>query len=316
MKFSAPVLCLFALLSTQVAAQDQRIIATVNDRPVTTLDIDQQMRLETLLGTRSDGQRKKALNAVINEIVKIEEAKRYKMQPSDRDIEVRLGEIAKGLKTDATGLEGKLRAQGIGMRAMRQYVGAQIAFARLLRFKYKDEVKVDQSEIDRKFASIKADIDSRVRKAEGDPRRRPVTVYKIMEISFPVQSRAAEANQFISRFKGCGSAKAAASGIFNVKVGKQVEADAARLPAPLRKLLQSKGPGQAHGPMRAQSGIQVVAFCGSRTLTPPPIDVKYPTRDQIANAAMNDKFETVEAKYLAQMRKNAIIEFKDQAYAQ
>lgn len=326
-------LALFALGSLLTSgvtalAEGQRIIATVNDRPVTTLDIDQQIRLQALLGGRTggEGQRKKALNSVINEIVKIEEAKRFRMDASDRDIEARVGEIAKALKTDSTGLEGKLRKQGIGMRALRQYVSAQISFSRLLRFKYKDDVKINQAEVDRKFAQVKADIDGRLRKAMSDPRMKPVSVYSLLEIGFPIenmkdpaanailQSRASEAAQFGSRFKNCKTARAAASGIFNVKVGKMLEADASRLPKPLRNLLDSKGPGRVYGPMRSQDGLQMIAFCSKRSVVPPKPQVSYPTRAQIENAVVGEKYDSVEAKYVGQMRKSAIIEYKDATF--
>jgi peptidyl-prolyl cis-trans isomerase SurA len=318
------------LSSAAAGAEGQRIIATVNDRPVTTLDIDQQLRLQELLGSQrgAGGQRKAALNAVINEIVKIEEAKRFKMNASDRDIDNRVAEIAKGLKTDGPGLEVKLRKQGIGMRAMRQYVAAQIAFARLLRFKYKDDVKVNPADVDRKFAQVKADIDGRLQKVMADPRMKSITAYSLLEIGFPIddpndpavsallQSRAAEANQFAARFKGCKTARAAAAGIFNVKIGRTVEADASKLPKPLRSLMDSKGPGRAYGPMRAPGGIQLVAFCSKRTVSPQKPKVQYPTRAQIENVALDDKYQAVEKKYVVQMRKTAIIEYKDQAFAQ
>jgi peptidyl-prolyl cis-trans isomerase SurA len=309
--------------------QNQSIIATVNDRPVTTLDIDQQLKLQSILQGRSGtGDRKQALNDVINEIVKIEEAKRYKMDASERDIENRVGEIAKGLKTDAPGLEAKLRKQGIGMRALKQYVAAQISFSRLLRYRYKEDVKVNPAEVERKYASIKAEINGKLKKIMSDPRMKPVTVYSLQEVIFPVenaddvnaaamlQSRAVEANQYLQRFKGCKTARSAASGIFNVKVGKVFEADAARLPKQLRQMMDGKGPGRAYGPMRAQNGIQVIAFCGKRTVSPKAPEVQYPTKEQIQNVALNEKYDAVEKKYVAQMRKNSIIEYKDQSYNQ
>jgi peptidyl-prolyl cis-trans isomerase SurA len=131
-----------------------------------------------------------------------------------------------------------------------------------------------------------------------------------------LQSRAMEAGQYTQRFKGCDSAKAAASGIFDVQVGKTVEADGRKLPPQLRKLLDSGGPGHAYGPMRTPRGIQVLAFCGKRSMTPPKPNVQLPTRQQIENVVINEKFGAVEQKYVAIMRKNAVIEYKDQSYAQ
>jgi peptidyl-prolyl cis-trans isomerase SurA len=125
-----------------------------------------------------------------------------------------------------------------------------------------------------------------------------------------------EANQVLQRFKGCKSTRAAASGIFNVRVGKQIEADASKLPKQLKQLMDSKGPGRAYGPMRGQDGIQLIAFCSKRTVSPKLPTVQYPTRDQIANVALNEKYDAVEKKYVTQMRKNAIIEYKNLALAQ
>ncbi len=317
------------LLAVPAHAEElgQRILATVNDRPVTTRDIDQQLKLQAMLRGAQTGDRKRALNDVINEIVKIEEAKRFRMDPTDREVDQRVADIAKGLKTDAPGLEIKLRKEGVGMRALRQYLTAQISFSRLLRFKYKDEVKVNPGDIDRKLTSVRADIDSRLKKIMNDPRMKTITVFSMMEIGFPVenasdpgsnallQSRALEASQFVSRFKGCKSARSAASGIFNVRVGKTIDADAGKMPKQLRTLLESKGPGNVYGPMRAPSGIQLIAFCGKRTVSPPKPNVQYPTREQVENSAINDKYEAVEQKYVTQMRKSAIIEYKDPAFA-
>jgi peptidyl-prolyl cis-trans isomerase SurA len=156
---------------------------------------------------------------------------------------------------------------------------------------------------------------------------KPITVYALREIEFPVeqtgdaadqqllQARAVEAVQFLKKFKGCGNAKAAASGIFDVRVGKQFEADAAKLPKELRKLLDKRGVGNAIGPMRGQKGIQVIAFCSKRTIKPPKPQFEMPTRQQVENAVSNEKYAVVEEKYLKQLRKTALIEYKDQTYA-
>lgn len=313
-------------LPVQSAKAEQGILATVNDIPITSLDISQHQNLVKLLGGRVTS-RKDTLNDMIDEVVKINEATRYKMNPSEQELDARVGEIAKGLKTDKAGLEARLKKQGIGEGRIKQYFNAQISFARLLRYKFKDKVEVKDADVDRKLAEIKADIGSRVAKVMADPRMKTVKAYSLLEVRFPVdapeggeaelfQSRAIEANQFVSRFKDCKSAKAAAAGLFNVQIGKTVEADSARLPAPLVKLLNSKGPGHAYGPMRAGNAIQVVGFCGQRTIKPPKPNVQMPSREMVAQALMSEKYDSVENKYMGQMRKNAVIEYKDPSFSQ
>ena len=311
--------------SSAQESQESVVIATVNDVPITTFDVDQRIRLLEILGQNAAAtDRKKIANMMIDDVVKIAEAKRAHMDATEADIDERMKRIATGLKTDKAGLGGKLKAQGISTTALRDYVAAQMAFGRLLSAKYKEKVEADPASVDQKMADIKAEINGKVAKVMSDPRMQPISVYSIMEINFPaegkdpqlLQSRAIEAGQYLQRFKSCDSASAAASGIFNVKVGKRIEADGRRLPKQLKALFDSKGPGHAYGPMRSQGGIQVVAFCGTKKIVPPKPKVDLPTRQQVENVVLNEKYAAVEQKYVAIMRKNAVIEYKDQSYAQ
>ena len=307
------------------AAQESVVIATVNDVPITTFDIDQRIRLLEILGQGgANPDRKKIGNNLIDDVVKIAEEKTNRMDATEADIDDRLKRMATGLKTDKAGLKAKLSKQGISITALRDYVASQMAFGRLLSTKYKDKVEVTPAAVDKKMAAIQAELNGKIAKVMKDPRMQPINVYTIMEINFPVegndaqllQSRAIEAGQYLQRFKGCGSAKAAASGIFNVKVGKKIEADGKRLPKQLKALFDSKGVGKAHGPMRSQNGIQVVAFCGLKKIVPPKPTAQMPTRQQVENAVLNERYGAVEQKYITIMRKHAVIEYKDQSYAQ
>jgi peptidyl-prolyl cis-trans isomerase SurA len=329
------VLCLmFASLCVPQAFADQKVLVTVNDQPITSFDVEQRMNLWKLLGQRG-GDRKKALNDLIDDIAKIEQSKKYQVEPTAKEIAERMSGLAKGLKTDDAGLEGKLGAQGISLAAMRQYFAAQVAFARIVRGKYKEDFGVSKSEVDRKMAGFKADIDGKVKQRMNeimsDPRMKAITVYQILQVDFPIdtaggemtneliQSRAIEVNQYVSRFKSCKSARAAASGIFNVKVGRMIEADGTKLPPPLRAAFNKTKPGTAIGPIRGPNGLQALGFCGIRRLTPPKPNITgvvYPTRDQAENAAINDKYAEIEAKYSGKFRQGLMIEYRDPSYAQ
>jgi peptidyl-prolyl cis-trans isomerase SurA len=307
-------------------AANQGVVVTVNDIPITTFDIDQRLRLLKILGDRQgvEGGRKKALRMMIDEIVKISEAKKYKANPSEKEIDAQLGQMAKGMNTDAAGLKVKLQKQDISIASLKQYLEAQIAFNRILSGKYQVKIKVEPAEVDKKIAEIKQGMDKKLNAIMNDPRMKPVEVYTIVEIDLPVeiaddamllQARAVEAGQFIKNFKGCGSAREAASGIFNVKIGKKIDAVADKIPKQLRQALDEAGPGKAMGPMRGPKGIQVIGFCGRRVVKPEPPKVTLPTRQQAEIVVSNEKYAAVEGKYLAIMRKSALIEYKDPSYA-
>lgn len=307
-------------------ASNQGVVVTVNDVPITTFDIDQRIRLMKILGERqgSETGRKRALSMMIDELIKISEAKKYKANPSDKEIEAQLNQMAKGLKTDAKGLEVKLQKQDISIRSLRQFIEAQISFSRILNGKYQVKIKVEPAEVDKKIDDFKRETDKKIDALMSDKGMKPAEVYTIIEVDFPVeiaddamllQARAVEANQFIQRFDGCGSARDAASGIFNVKIGKKIDAVAAKIPKQLRQALDNVGPGKAMGPMRGASGIQVIGFCGSRVVKPERPNVTLPTRQQAEAALSNEKYAAVEEKYMKIMRKSALIEYKDPSYA-
>ena len=328
--YLAVFLCaLYLAIGNQMSARaaDQGIVATVNDIPVTTLDIDQRLRLLKILGRRQEAgdERKKALQAMIDEVIKIAEAKKYKVDATDKEIDEQMKRVAKGLETDAAGLSAKLESQGIAISSLKQYVAAQIAFARILGGKYQVKIKVDPAEVDKKYAEIKQELEQKVSTIMNDPRMKAVEVYTILEIDLPVetadnamllQARAVEASQLIRNFNGCNTARAAASGIFNVKIGKTIDAVAAKIPKPMKQALDSVGPGHAMGPARGPKGIQVIGFCSKHTVQPPKPKYQLPTREQVEAAVSNEKYAAVEDKYMTIMRKTALIEYKDPTYAQ
>lgn len=119
----------------------------------------------------------------------------------------------------------------------------------------------------------------------------------------------------LSRFKGCKSARSAASGIFNVQVGKKIEADSRRLPPQLRSAFSKAGPGKAIGPFRSPKGLQLWAYCGSRKISPKLPKAELPSRDQVKTALLNEKYDAIKSKYGKLLRKGLLIEYRDPSYA-
>ena len=320
-----PLALLAPALLPLAHAQSQGVVAVVNDSPITEHDITQRIALMKTLGDGGgDLSRKRALRSLIDEQVKISEAKKYNFMPAEAEIRDQIDRMAKGMGTDGPGLVSRLKKQGISANTFNRYVGALIGFNRIIQSKHRGKVEVTDADVDAKMSEIKRNADSQIAKILNDPRMRPVTVYSLMEINLPLdgddqmlmQARAVEAAQVMKRFKGCGNARAAAEGVFNVKIGKKFEADAAKLPKPLRAALDKAGQGRAVGPMRGKNSIQLLAFCGSRKITPEKPDFKMPTRDQVRRSLINEKYDGLEEEYLKSVRGNVYVEYRNQSYAQ
>jgi peptidyl-prolyl cis-trans isomerase SurA len=306
----AAALAVCAFASTPARAEGQGVLVTVNDIPITSFDVEQRMKLSAAIG-RAQGtpaeQRKRALEALIDDVVKLAAAKKYNATPNAKTIDAQIEKMAKGSNTDAKGLAAQLKAKGTSITALRTLVAAQIAFNRLLSGMYKIKVEVDQAEVDKKYNEL-----------VNDPRLQPVTVYEIMEIEMPVDStdetiaqqlltaRAADAMQYRRAFKGCGTARQAASGIYNVRLSKPLQADGRKLPKQLKAALDKVGTGGIIGPARSKNGVQLVAFCGKKSVSP-----EKPTRAQVEMMISNKKYDVYEERYMRELRRNAFIEYRD-----
>lgn len=331
----ARVLLLTAALAASLAcagatvppaqAEPGGIVAVVNDKPITQRDIKLRIALMQVLGGAKPEQLtpRGALKSLIDDQVKLNEAGRLRLTPTDTDISERIARISKSMDMSSQQLIAKLKAKGISEQSFRDYMTASTAFNQMISLKYRGDVSASDAEVDAKFNEIKSKADGQIAKIMNDPRMKPVTVYSIMEINLPVegddqfllQGRAVEAQQIMAKMKSCGGAKSAASGIFNVKIGKTIEADAAKIPPQMKKALDSAGQGRAIGPIRSKTGIQLLALCSVRKLTPPKPDFKMPTRDQVKNAVINQKYDAIEESFLKTIRGKVYVEYRDKSYA-
>lgn len=306
-------------------AQSQGLVVVANDLPITEFDITQRINLLGILGSRAPekASRKAILQDLIDDVVKLSEAKRLKTDVSDSEVTSQIDRIAKNMGMDRAGLLERLKKKGVGTDFFRRYIAAQIGFNRIIAMQHREDVKISPADIDRKMAEIESTANSKIGKIMADPRMKPVTVYSLMQIDLPVensdpgllQARAIEAEQVLRQFKGCGSARAAASGVFNVKIGKQVDADAAKLPPPLKSALDKVGTGHAIGPVQGKNSIQLVALCSVRKITPPKPKFEMPTRQQVETALINEKYAGFEEDYLKEARKRVYVEYRDASYS-
>jgi peptidyl-prolyl cis-trans isomerase SurA len=293
----------------------QRLVVVVNDYPITDYDVDQRMRLNEMMGHASGSeaqQRKTALEALIDDVIKRAEAKRLNLEPTEQQIAEAIERMAKSTGSTVEGLTSMLRPKGVSMNTLKQYVSASLAFNGIATRQYNVQVNVDESEIDRRLASMKS-----------DPRFKPVPVFELQEIALPVeqtaesmidqlfQARVIEAQQLVQRFTSCDKTRAAASGIFNVKISEVIQVPVEQLPNDMKKALEEAGPGKLLGPMRISDGIQFIAFCRRTTVETTP-----PTRDMVESLLLNEKYQLASQRILRDLRRSAYIDYKESSRTQ
>lgn len=283
----------------------QRVYVVVNDRPITGFDIAQRMRLNKALGRRQLS-RKGTVKELINDAVQLSELRKNKLSITDRQLRGAIKQMTGANGSTPAKLKATLRKRGVSFTALQEQIRASLALRYLMQRSGAKVGKVDDATVER-----------RLRKINSDPRRQGVTVYLLRQVDLPVenmnsamggqllQARAVEAQQIAQRYKGCSSLKRAASGIYNVKVSKTIQADGRRLPAQMRKALRSAGRRKLLGPMRSAGGIQMIGFCGTKRIEPPKVK-----RAQIKNMLQAESFENAAERVLRDLRRKAYIDYK------
>jgi len=296
-----------AVFMHPAAARASRVLAIVNDFPVTDFDVSQRLKLNSIIGGARS--RKAALRSVINAAVMRTEAKKRGLAISDQQVEKALQNMARNMGGMAK-LKATLRKRGVRMRTLRDYIRSSMLFRVLARrMGKKIAPRVNPGEVDRRYKKI-----------INDPRLRPITIYNLRQVTLPVENvapamrqqlqyaRMVEAQQIMKKYRGCASLRKATSGIFNVRISKPLKADPRRLPGPLKKAIRLAGTKRMIGPIRARAGIQLIAYCGTTKIVPPR-----PKKAQIEAMVKAEAFSREVERVMKQLRKKAFIDYKDKS---
>ena len=292
----------------------QGVAATVDDLPVTNFDIYQRINLENALGARLDtdfATRKRVLGTLINEKVAKSQASKLKFEIKDRELNERIESMVGRMKVSRADLAKRLGEKGVNEDTLKNQIEGTLYSRWVMSQQQTDtKVEVDQAAVDAKYNEI-----------TSDPRMKPVTVIVLQQVNLPVgktteamrqqllYARSIEAQQIIERYRGCNTIKAASKDVFDVKIGKRIEADLAKLPPQLQEALRKAGTKKMIGPIPGQTGIQLIANCGARKIAPP-----LPSREQIKATLRNERFEAVVQEAMAKAREDSFIDYKDPAF--
>ncbi len=292
----------------------QGVAVTVDDLPVTNYDISQRINLENALGGRLSTDfptRKRILDTIVNEQVAKSKAKRSNFEISDKELDERVDGMVGRMKISRADLRKRLAEKGVDETTLKNQMQGSMYIRWVMQQQQVDtDVKVDQAKVDAEYQKI-----------VSDPRLKPVTVIFIQQVDLPVENageamrqqllyaRAVEAQQIMSRYKGCKSLSAASRDIFNVKIGKRIEADFGKLPDQLRNALSKAGTQKLIGPIPSPQGVRLFANCGTRKIEPPR-----PSREQIEQSLRAERFDQVVSQAMAEARKDSFIDYKDAAF--
>src|SRR5437660_6607150 len=105
-------LCL--MLGANLSAGAQQVVVFVNGEPITTLDIEQRSKL-TEISTHKAPPRQEVLDELIDEKLKLQVAKKYSLEITDKDVDNAFGGMARRAGLAAAQFSQALGQSGVNV---------------------------------------------------------------------------------------------------------------------------------------------------------------------------------------------------------
>jgi len=294
-----------ALLGCVTPVRAQSVAVMVNGEPITNYDIEQRSKL-IMLTTHKPPPRQEVIDQLIDEKVKIREAKQFGIDPTGSDVDASYAAMGSRMRMTPDQLTKTLETQGIRPDTLKARMKAEMVWASLVRGRYKESLQVGEKEV-AAAAQVKGDVKEDKTETESFEYKMQPIVLIVQKGSAPAvfDARRKEAEALRTRVQTCDEANSFFKSMQNAAIREAVTKTSADIPAPLREVLDKTPIGHLTEPEVTKQGIEMVALCGRK-----PTTVDTPEKKEIRDKMFAEKFEAKSKAYLAQIRKAAMIEYR------
>jgi peptidyl-prolyl cis-trans isomerase SurA len=297
--------CAAGLLLTAWASpsQAQSVAVMVNGDPITTYDIEQRSKL-IFLTTHKSADRQQVVNELIEEKLKIKEAKRFGVDPTGSDVDQSYAAMSGRMRISPEQLTKSLEGQGIRADTLKARLKADMVWTSLVRGRYKESLQVGEKDV---AAAVRGGGGEEKQQADAFEYKMQPIVLIVPRGSAPaaIEARQKEAEGLRNRVQTCAEANALFKSMPNAAIRDIVSKTSADIPPVLRELLDKTPVGHLTAPEVTKQGVEMVALCGRN-----PTTLDTPKKKEIREKMYAEKYEAKSKWYLQEIRKAAMIEYR------
>lgn len=266
----------------------------------------QQQAVASARASMLPGLRKGALEELIEERLKLQEAKRLNLLASDEEVNTIVASIAQRNKMTEKQFAEHMKNSGGDINAMRQRFKASISWSNVIRRRFGHQIAITERDVDR-F----------VEKSEEPGAAAAASVdLKVQRVTLPIDNaldqaalakRIQQAEALAPKLAGCKGGAKAAAGISGAKFEDLGKKPAASIPEPTRSLLLNAKDGEALPPAVGTAGVEVWAVCGREAAKPGSASQ---AKADDGGDNRQKEFEILAKKHLKDLRQDAFIEYR------
>jgi peptidyl-prolyl cis-trans isomerase SurA len=291
------------LMASAAPSHAQSVAVMVNGDPITNYDIEQRSKLDYLT-THKPADKQQVVSELIDEKLKIKEAKKFGVDPSASDIDQAFASMSGRMRVSAEQLTKSLESQGIRTDTLKARIRADMVWTSLVRGRYKESLQVGEKDV---AAAVQSGGGDEKQEADSFEYKMQPIVLIVPRGSAPaiVEGRQKEAEALRGRVQSCAEANALFKSMPNAAIRDIVSKTSADIPQVLREVLDKTPIGHLTAPEVTKQGVEMVALCARQ-----PTTVDTPKKKEVRDKMYAEKYEAKSKWYLQEIRKAAMIEYR------
>lgn len=245
------------------------------------------------------GLRKKALDELIEERLKIQEAKRLNVMASDDEVNKLVMGIAQRNKMDLKQFGSYMKKMGADVNTMKSRFRAMISWKNVIRRQFGHQVAITSRDLDRVVANTEGD-----EQTELNVQR--ITLLFARNLGqTELARRLREASTLRGQFTGCGMTGSLAKQAGGSRFSNLGPTEAGRIPEPTRTMLINAQDGEMLPPSVGPEGVELWVLCGRKT-----VEANKTKRDAAEEELRQKEFQVLAERHLNDLRQDAHIEYR------
>jgi peptidyl-prolyl cis-trans isomerase SurA len=277
----------------------EQVIAAFEARKKAFVQGLQKQAVESARASVLPGLRKQALQELIEERLKLQEARKLSVDIADTQVDRIFKDMAQRNKMTPAQFAEHVGKQGADASVIKSRLKSSLAWREVVRKRYGHQISVSAQ-----------DIEELAMKAGGEEtlelRLQRITISTPGAVDQrAMAARLTEANAIRESFKDCGSMSALAKGRANTRYQDLGFKKPAAIGEPTQSLLLNAKDGEMLPANLSANGVELYAVCGRRLQK-----IDEAKRQAAENKLTMQQFDQLSQRYMHDLRKDALIEMR------
>jgi len=277
------------------------VVLVVNGDVITDYDIEQRMKFVTV-STHKPAVRQEVIEGLIDEKLKVQVGRRYKIELADKDVEQSYVDMGRRMHLAPAQLTQTLAQSGIDSQTLKARIKADMTWQIIIRGKFQSSLQISEKSVIAEIETHKKDDAAQV---GYDYTLRPILFVVPRGNAELQEARRKDAESLRLRFTNCDSGLPFARSLRDVAIREPITKNSSEFQPALREILDKTEVGHLTAPEVTTQGIELFALCEKKETK-----AETPEKREIRDKMFSDQFQSKANNYLRELRRQAMIERK------